>query len=139
MKFWIGVTDKNWYLRLSELQPDEVNFWQPSATQPAGFLQAGTPFLFKLHYPDNAIVGGGFFARYSALPARLAWEAFGSSNGVADYAQLRARIEQYAGRPIVGDPQIGCNILCEPFFFEPKDWIPAPSTWSRNIVTCPPA
>ena len=35
--------------------------------------------------PHNFVVGGGFFVRFSALPARLAWEAFGEKNGVADY------------------------------------------------------
>jgi HNH endonuclease len=128
------VTDKNWFLRLRAAQPEEVNFWQPSPSAPASFLQAGTPFLFKLHYPDNAIVGGGFFTRFSTLPARLAWESFGLCNGVRDYADLRARIASYAGRVLSGDPQIGCNILCEPFFFEEDQWIPAPPGWSKNIV-----
>lgn len=133
MRFWVGVTDKNWFFQLQAQEPDEVNFWQPSPTAPAGFLQPGVPFLFKLHYPDNFIVGGGYFVRFSALPARIAWEAFGSKNGVADYASLRSRIESFRviGR---GDPEIGCNLLCEPFFFERSDWIPAPKSWSANIV-----
>ncbi len=29
MKFWVGVTDRDWFDQLSRLQPDEVNFWQP--------------------------------------------------------------------------------------------------------------
>ena len=134
MRYWIGVTDKNWYLRLRASAPEDLNFWQPSASQPATFLQPGTPFLFKLHYPENAIVGGAYFTRFSVLPARLAWEAFGELNGVAGYRELRARIEQYAGRSLVGDPQIGCNVLCEPFFFDEDRWIPAPTSWSPNIV-----
>src|SRR5438874_9151389 len=125
MRFWIGVTDKAWFERLRMQAPDEVNFWQPSASSVASFLERGSPFLFKLHYPDNYIVGGGYFVRFSALPARLAWEAFGSKNGVADYAALRSRIESFRG-PVRGDPEIGCNLLCEPFFFERSDWIPAP-------------
>jgi putative restriction endonuclease len=32
------------------------------------------------------------------------------------------------------DPQIGCIILSEPFYFEENDWIPVPENWSRNIV-----
>lgn len=54
-------------------------------------------------------------------------------NGVADYATLRIRIEQYRGE-IKGDPEIGCNILNGPFFFAEKDWIPIPETWASNIV-----
>lgn len=133
MKFWVGVTDRAWFEQLRASVPDEVNFWQPSARRLAEFLEPGVPFLFKLHAPDNYVVGGGFFVRFSALPARLAWEAFGAKNGVADYAALRQRIEQYreVGR---GDPEIGCNILNGPFFFAEKDWIPVPETWAPNIV-----
>jgi putative restriction endonuclease len=133
MKFWVGVTDKAWFEHLRVSAPDEVNFWQPSARRLAEFLEPGVPFLFKLHSPDNYVVGGGFFVRFSALPARLAWEAFGVKNGVADYAALRQRIEQYRGE-IKGDPEIGCNILNGPFFFAEKDWIPIPETWASNVV-----
>lgn len=133
MRFWVGVTDKDWFLQLQSQKPDEVNFWQPTPKVPAGFLQPGVPFLFKLHYPDNYIVGGGFFVRFSAIPARLAWEAFGANNGVTDYDSLRARIESFRG-PVRGDPEIGCNLLCEPFFFDRSKWIRAPKSWSATIV-----
>jgi putative restriction endonuclease len=133
MKYWVGVTDKDWYEYLRVLAPDEVNFWQPSPRRLAEFLEPGVPFLFKLHAPYNFIVGGGFFVRFSALPARLAWEAFGAKNGVADYAELRRRIERYRGASRE-DPEIGCNILNGPVFFEEKDWIPVPEGWAPNIV-----
>ena len=133
MRFWVGVTDKAWYEQLRAQAPDEVNFWQPSARRLAEFLEPGVPFLFKLHAPDNFVVGGGFFVRFSALPARLAWEAFGEKNGVADYAALRRRIEQYRGAT-KGDPEIGCNVLNGPFFFDEKEWISVPESWAPNIV-----
>ena len=134
MRFWVGVTDKAWFDRLRAQTPDEVNFWQPSAAPMASFLEPGSPFLFKLHSPDNYIVGGGFFVRFSALPARLAWEAFGDKTGVPDYAALKRRVEQYRKTPIRGDPEIGCNVLNAPIFFAEEDWIPIPSDWARNIV-----
>jgi len=133
MQFWVGVTDKAWFEHLRDRAPDEVNFWQPSPRALAAFLAPGVPFLFKLHAPDNFIVGGGFFVRFSALPARLAWEAFGEKNGVTDYSALRRRIEQYRGQT-KGDPEIGCNVLNGPFFFDKKDWIPVPESWAPNIV-----
>ena len=133
MKFWVGVTDKTWFERLRSQRPDEVNFWQPSGRQVAAFLEPGVPFLFKLHAPDNFIVGAGFFVRFSALPARVAWEAFGVKNGVSDYAELRRRIERYRGASRE-DPEIGCNILNGPVFFEERDWIPVPESWAPNIV-----
>jgi putative restriction endonuclease len=133
MRFWVGITDKDWFERLRAKAPDEVNFWQPSAGRRAARLDAGVPFLFKLHAPLNFIVGGGFFVRYSALPARLAWDAFGDKNGVGDYVELHRRIEGYRKRRIQGDPIIGCNVLNRPFFFDEKDWIPIPETWAKHI------
>ena len=29
MKFYVGVTDNNWFQFLSERSPEEVNFWRP--------------------------------------------------------------------------------------------------------------
>src|SRR6266581_9060137 len=95
MKIWVGVTDKNWYEHLIRLVPEEVNFWQASGSRTFRVLQPGEPFLFKLHSPDNFIVGGGFFVRYSALPASLAWEAFGNKNGVKTFPELLARVRKY--------------------------------------------
>ncbi|MBI1398413.1 MAG: hypothetical protein GC151_20755 [Betaproteobacteria bacterium] len=122
MDFWVGITDKAWFDFLRSFKPEEVNFWQPSGKALASFLEPGVPFLFKLHAPHNVVVGGGFFVRFSRLPARLAWEAFGIKNGVRDYAELRRRVEQYRSEPLHGDPEIGCNVLTEPFFLEEHEW-----------------
>ena len=99
-------------------------------------LKPGEPLLFKLHYPDNAIVGGGFFAHASLIEAGVAWDAFGEKNGAPSYPEMRRRIERYRRAP--ADPraayQIGCIILVTPFFWPQIDWIPAPEDFSRNIV-----
>ncbi len=134
MKVWVGVTDKDWFEALTRLAPDEVNFWQPSGSRLFRALQPGEPFLFKLHSPDNYIVGGGFFVRYSVLPASLSWSAFGAKNGVASLEELVARIRHYRDDDTAVDPVIGCNILAEPFFLKESDWIPVPQSWARNIV-----
>lgn len=133
MKIWVGLTDRDWFEFLRARAPAEVNFWQPSAGRRAVALEPGSPFLFKLHAPHNVIVGGGFYVRYSALPARMAWEAFGADNGVADYGALRSRVERYRKGPVVGDPVIGCNVLNGPFFWEERDWVPVPGSWSPYI------
>jgi putative restriction endonuclease len=135
MKIWVGVTDKNWFEHLSRRGPDEVNFWQPSGSRNFKVLKPGEPFLFKLHSPDNFIVGGGFFVRYSALPASLAWDAFGQKNGVASVEELRARVRRYRTDDAALDPIIGCNVLVEPFFLEQKQWIPIPPSFALNIVS----
>jgi putative restriction endonuclease len=135
MKFWIGITDNSWYTYLSNLQPDEVNFWQPGA---AGFkvLQPGEPYLFKLHYPENFIVGGGLFVRYTQLPLSLMWEVFGQKNGTEDYQTLYDLImKRRSGSPRHDpNPTIGCIILNNPFFFPEELWIEPALDFKKNIV-----
>ena len=135
MKLWVGVTDKNWFEHLARFRPDEVNFWQPSGSRNFRVLQPGEPFLFKLHSPDNFIVGGGYFVRYSALPASLAWQAFERKNGVESFEELVLRVRRYRPNDEALDPVIGCNVLVEPFFFERGRWIPIPESFARNIVS----
>lgn len=133
MKIYVGVTDKDWYEQLSKENVDEVNFWNPGAA-PFKALQENELFLFKLHYPDNFIVGGGFFVRYSQLPPSLAWDAFRHKNGVQSYSELLRRINKYRGKNNISElTQIGCTVLTEPFWFDRADWIPAPE-WSKSIV-----
>jgi len=137
VRAWVAVTDKDWYRFLSRRSDlDEVNFWQPGGTRQFGTLSAGEPFLFKLHYPDNAIVGGGYFTLSSRLPASLAWDAFGEKNGASSYEEMCLRIGRY--RRTTLDPRgqytIGCIILQEPFFFPEADWLPAPADFRRQTV-----
>jgi putative restriction endonuclease len=131
MQFWVGVTDDDWYIRLSRLQPDEVNLWQPSL-KPLRNLEPGSLFLFKLRAPNDVIVGGGYFVRFTVLPCFLAWEAFQERNGVATLQDLilRAANNQYHRRTRCSE--LGCNILLQPFFLPEEDWIPIPENWSTT-------
>lgn len=137
MKLYVGITDRDWYRQLSE-RPDieEVNFWQPGGKRRFQALSPGDPFLFKLHYPDNFIVGVGMFAHFSLCPVDLAWKAFGEKNGVATLEGMRRRLAHY--RKISPDPRenftIGCIILEQPVFFPPDQWIPAPDDLKKNVV-----
>ena len=133
----IAVTDGDWFEMLRR-HPNlsEVNFWAPSS---ANFraLQPGEMFLFKLHAPRNVIVGGGIFAYSNALPCSLAWEAFREANGARSAQEMRSRIARYrrADPTDRSDFEVGCRILTQPFFFEERDWIPVPVSWSPNIVS----
>src|ERR1700730_11166852 len=72
----VAVTDDDWFEVLRRHPTiGEVNFWAPSA---ANFraLQPGELFLFKLHAPRSAIVGGGTFAYSTALPCSLGLGCF---------------------------------------------------------------
>ena len=133
MKFWVGVTDKNWFEYLARISPDEVNFWKPGG-QGFGAIDIGAPFLFKLHHPENKIVGGGYFIRSEKLPLSLAWDAFGNKNGASNLSDLRNSINSYRNTQEL-DPTIGCIILNQPFFFPEDQWIDVPSSFAPNIVT----
>ena len=65
MKFYVGITDSDWYNQLKALKPEEVNFWQPGGNTVFRVLPEEGLFLFKLHHPRNFIVGGGYFVRHS--------------------------------------------------------------------------
>lgn len=137
MKTFIGVTDKDWYDFLrTQTSLDEANFWQPSANREFKALDPGELFLFKLHSPNNYIVGGGFFAHYSKLPISLAWEAFGIRNGAHNLEEMRQRLGKY--RSLVTnekmDYEIGNILLEQPFFLTNNSWIPVPKDWKSNIV-----
>ncbi len=132
MKFWVGITDGDWFAHLSARRPDEVNFWQPGARAPRT-MEPGWPFLFKLHSPKNFIVGGGFFIRFSQLPCFLAWEAFGEKNGATSLRELIERVARYRHAPQTPGSVLGCNILNAPFFFLEHEWIPIPKNWPANV------
>ena len=132
---FVGVTDKDWFDFLSARQVDEVNFWAPSGRTNFRALRPGELFLFKLHSPNNFIVGGGVFSHASLLPLSLAWDAFGEKNGVGSSGEMRRRIGRYrSDNDPRANPTIGCRILTSPFFWPRALWLPVPDSWSPNIV-----
>lgn len=137
MRYWIGITDYDWF-RFLAAKPDlaEVNFWQPSAGRRPAALEPGTLFLFKLHASEGGrIVGGGYFVKYEAMPIRWTWDAFGEENGAATFDEMVTRIGRYRRQRIdVQGDQIGCLVLVEPFFLPESDWIEPPVDWAPNIV-----
>ena len=134
MRFWVGVTDNSWFRFLRDQQPEEVNFWQPSPRAPITTLEPGAPFLFKLKRPNNHIGGGGFFVKFSVLPLSVVWETFEVKNGAATREEFEALIRPLTRDPRARDPEVGCSVLAEPFFWTDDIWIPNPVGWSGNIV-----
>ncbi|MCL2591660.1 MAG: HNH endonuclease [Betaproteobacteria bacterium] len=134
MKFWVGVTDNAWFNFLSQSTPDEVNFWQPRGAAAYAALEPGTLFLFKLKRPNHHIAGGGYFVKSTSLPLSIAWEAFGSKNGAAQCDAFEKMIRSLLVDPTVRDPEIGCTVLAQPFFWPREAWIPDPIDFAANIV-----
>jgi putative restriction endonuclease len=132
MKFYIAITDNQWYKNLSQLEPDEVNFWKPGGRTSFSAIPAGAPFLFKLHSPENFIAGGGWFLKYEAFPMSIVWEAFQEKNGAPDFVTFANMIRKHR-QNFTHDPVIGCIILMKPFFFHREDWIPPPENFSPYI------
>ena len=136
MKSWVANTDRGWFNHLASIAPiDEVNFWQPNAVRPIT-LPVGAPWLFKLHMREGGwIVGGAFFAHYTTMTPRFAWETFGQSNGAAGYLDFLSSVKRYSERPVDElSTQIGASILVEPFFLDEDRWIPSPVDWSSNLT-----
>jgi len=137
MDGFVAVTDPGWYERLARTPgPKDANFWRPSTR--AFRLSVGTPFLFKLKSPHNAIAGFGYFAGFTILPDWLAWETFGEANGVESLVALRARlatIQQGARIPADAGGRIGCCLIAEASFFARESWVTVPADWSPRTQT----
>ncbi len=133
MKLFVAVTDSDWYRNLSVQSYDEINFWKPGGKSTFKALDSHDLFLFKLHSPQNYIVGGGFFVKFSILPSFLAWDAFGRKNGTDSLEELHQKIWKYRDER-TPNPSIGCIILANPFFFPEDTWISIPKDWSSSIV-----
>jgi putative restriction endonuclease len=137
VRAFVGVTDGDWYeLLAAQAHLDEVNFWQPGGNRVFRVLEPGELFLFKLHSPQNFVVGGGVFAHASILPISLAWDAFGIANGASTLLEMRDRVDKYRRRAgdRTEDYSVGCILLEEPFFLPRERWVPVPEDFSRNIV-----
>ena len=134
---YIGLTDPEWYAFLSS-QPrvDEVNFWQPHGNRVFRAITSDEPFFFKLRAPLKAIAGFGFFKRYEAMPAILAWECFGQMNGAPDFESMVDRISRLRGDggSRNGDFQIGCIMVTAPVFFARDEWVAPPTDWAHTGI-----
>ncbi len=135
MRAVIGVTDNDWaaYLR-DRPSITEANFWIPSARVAFRALSMGEPFLFKTHWPQNQLVGGGFFSGYALLTVSEAWDLFQEGNGVGSKAELATAIARY--RRAVPDlaAVIGCVLLRDLFFVPAGETLDAPRDFAKNIV-----
>ena len=137
MKAYVGVTDIDWYNYLSA-RPliREANFWRPHGSRVFKILAPGEPFIFKTKAPHNKIVGGAVFEGFVSLNISSAWEFFGDGNGVASHGALIQRIHKITGASLdkIGDREIGCVLLRDLWFFPHHEQLPAPPTFSTNIV-----
>jgi putative restriction endonuclease len=135
MRLFVSPTDHDWYRFLRNRRADEVNFWRPGGTKNFNALAKGEPFLFKAKAPHDAIIGGGMFAGFTRVPISMAWQAFGELNGTPDIMTFLRRVRKYRPGDESPDPNVGCILLSEPFFFPEELWLEPPSDWSRQIVS----
>lgn len=134
---YVGLTDPDWYAFLSaHPRVDEVNFWQPHGNRAFRSLSPGEPFFFKLRAPLKQIAGFGFFERFEAMPASMAWDCFGEMNGAPTFESMLDRIGRLRGDGASqrGDFQIGCIMVAAPVFFKPDEWVSAPSDWAKTGI-----
>ncbi len=136
MRMYVALTDGEWASHLRQHpELEEVNFWRPQSKKDVHLLQTGEPLLFKLHAPERAICGLGWFEGFTMLPVFLAWRTFGESNGAPTYEEFLARLRVGRhGQPISDLEELSCIMLRQPTWFAREDWIPEPSDWAPNIV-----
>jgi len=136
MRMLVALTDREWARHLRQHQElEEVNFWRPQSKDEFRALEPGEPLLFKLHAPERAICGVGWFEGFTKLPVFLAWRTFGQGNGAPTYQEFLARLRVGRhGQPISDLEELGCIMLRQPTWFPEEDWIPEPSGWAPNIV-----
>lgn len=134
MRFYLGVTDNNWYRYLSRLKPEDLNFWKPGGKLSFNVLVPGAPLLFKLKSPLNAIGGIGFFSSHTFLPINVAWDVFGEKNGYDTFSEFKKTILNYRNDKDNPNPTIGCVVLTNPIFFNEEDWIEPPFNWKKATV-----
>lgn len=131
-RLFVAPTDNRWFQFLRKRMIPEVNFWRPSAR---GFriLRPGELFLFKLHR-EHAISGGGFFVKFTRMPVSLAWQTFKTANGAPNPLELLRMIQEHRSEnPPHPDPEIGCIILTEVFYFEDAEKVPLPRSYHPNL------
>jgi putative restriction endonuclease len=134
MKFYLGVTDPRWFNYLSQVKPEDVNFWRPGDTAFKA-VEQGAPFVFKLKGKINKIVGLGFFYQYIRLPITVAWDTFGNGNGFQFFSDFALAIDDLRRRDRAYNSELGCIVLTNPIFFGEQDWIEVPRDWKSNIVS----
>jgi len=132
---YVGNTDNDWFDFLASLSGiDEVNFWKPSAGNFKA-ISEGERFAFRLKSPRNKIGGFGTFVKSSSLPIQIAWEAFGTKNGVPSLSALVEAIARYRTNEVVTPSTfIVCRVLVEPVFLPPELWFDVPASWSGSIM-----
>lgn len=134
VRAYVGVTDVEWARHLASSRADEVNFWRPAGDRAFRALEVGEPFFFKTHYPDNRVVGGGFFSGFASLTISDAWRIYGTANGASTLEEMRARVGRYRRVQLsrADDPKIGCVFIRDVRFFEEP--AAAPPDFAANVV-----
>ena len=134
-KIYVGITNDEWFYNLRDISPKVVNFWTPGAKNFKA-LSKGEWFLFKLHAPQNYIVGGGKFDFFSIMSLSNAWKKYSIQNGVYALQDLTSKVRAYRKntRGNLDENSIGCILLKDVVFLAERDWFPPPADWSRCIV-----
>lgn len=134
MRAYVFPTDTAWARYLSDLQQrdptaTEVNFWLPG-TRGFDALRPRQRFLFRSKASEGGrIIGGGLYEDYLRFPVSVAWQIYGTANGVASRDELLHRIQRYRARnglPPEADPEIGCVLLTDVAFTPPGADLPLP-------------
>ena len=145
-KFYVGVTDYEWYRFLKTGLPDdqkdiEIDFWRSAASGKFQALEPGDLFLFKLRNRtgnwrlNGKIVGAAQFKRFEFNTVEEAWEKYHEGNGCMKCSTFQGMIKLInKGKDVELGKEIGCIILSDVVFFDQSDWIDEPDSWKEGTV-----
>lgn len=138
--FAIAVTFPPWLFNLRRThQGDTVNFWTPTDWK-LRKLKPGDRVYFMLKAPYRMIGGYGSFLSYEMSSPSVAWDKFGTGNGVTSEEDLRDRAIGFAKKQkaLTADlEQIGCMTLEGFTALENDDFVDLAETsieFKREIV-----
>lgn len=63
----------------------------------------------------------------------IAWETFGTANGVRSFREMRDRVEALR-RGSRDDDRIGCIVLSDVVVLPESEYVAAPVDWKPNVV-----
>jgi len=90
----------------------------------------GTPWIFKVK--GTKLIGGyGFLTYQTVMPVGVAWETFGTANGVGSYAEM-LKVLTLLGGARRDEDAVGCIVLSDLFTLPQDSYIEMASDWSQH-------
>ena len=125
VKIYVGNTDNDWFDFLAgQSRPRRSELLAADYSELREQSARASAFAFPPEKSRNRIGGFGTLAQVSRLPIEMAWQTFGSKNGVGSLGALVSAIARYRKNEVVTPsdsvhrlPRFGLNrFFCRSYF-----------------------